>query len=74
MYVYRKTNHDFSLIPKGLYVKMPRMTYNPFGIWGICFKCSYKHKFPLGMCDEPKCDIKPIIPNKFVQVLILEIP
>ncbi len=28
------------------------MTYNPFGIKENCFKSSYKHKFPSGMCDE----------------------
>ncbi len=32
MYVYRKKNGDLSLIPKGLYVKMLEITYNPFGI------------------------------------------
>ena len=36
MYVYRKTSDNFSLIPKGLYVKMPKTTYIPFGIKEKC--------------------------------------
>ena len=52
MYVYRKTSLDLSLIPKGLYVKMLEITYNPFGIEENNFKSSYKHKFPSGMCDK----------------------
>ena len=36
MYVYGKTSDDFSLIPKGLYVKMLKITYNPFGIEEKC--------------------------------------
>ena len=51
MYVYRKTNADLFLIPKGLYVKMLKMTYNPFGIKENDFKYAYKHTFPSGICD-----------------------
>jgi hypothetical protein len=32
IYVYRKTTDNLTLIPKGLYVKVLKMTYNPFGI------------------------------------------
>ena len=52
MYVYRKTNGDLSLIPKGLYVKMLKMTYNPFGIKENDFKYFYKHTFPSGISDK----------------------
>jgi hypothetical protein len=52
MYVYRKTNADLSLIPKGLYVKMLKMTYNPFGIKKNGFEYAYKHTFPSGICDR----------------------
>ncbi len=41
-----------SLIPKGLYVEMPKITYNPFGILENNFKYSYKHTFPSGICDK----------------------
>jgi hypothetical protein len=36
MYVYRKTSAYFSLILKGLYVKILGTTYNPFGIKEKC--------------------------------------
>jgi hypothetical protein len=36
-------------IPKGLYVKFGKRTYNPFGIQYIFIKLPYKHKFPSGM-------------------------
>jgi hypothetical protein len=38
-----------SLIPKGLYVKMLEITYNPFGIRENIFKFSYKHTIPSGL-------------------------
>ena len=52
MYVYRKKNDYLSLIPKGLYVKMLEITYNPFGIKENNLESSYKHKFPSGMCNK----------------------
>ena len=49
MYVYRKSKPNFSLIPKGLYVKMLKMTYNPFGIKENNFEYVYKPIFPSGI-------------------------
>jgi hypothetical protein len=44
-----KYNPIYALIPKGLYVKMLKITYNPFGIKENDIKYSYKHTFPSGI-------------------------
>ena len=65
MYVYRKTNADLPLIPKGLYVKMLKATYNPFGIKENDVKYSYKHTFPSGICDKLAVRHK-AVPRQFI--------
>jgi hypothetical protein len=52
MYVYRQNNADLSPIPKGLYVKMLEITYNPFEIWHNRSTYFYKHTFPSGISDN----------------------
>jgi hypothetical protein len=44
-----KYNPIYALIPKGLYVKKLKITYNPFGIKENYIKYSYKHTFPSGI-------------------------
>jgi hypothetical protein len=44
-----KYNPIYALIPKELYVKKLKITYNPFGIKENHIKYSYKHTFPSGI-------------------------
>ena len=37
-----------------MYVKMLKITYNPFGIKENSSKSSYKHTFPSGICNDLK--------------------
>jgi hypothetical protein len=49
MYVYRKINADLTLIPKGLYVKMPHSHTIPLGLKPLFNYVAHKHIFPSGL-------------------------
>jgi hypothetical protein len=58
MYVYRKINNNYALIPKGLYVKILEITYNPFGIKENSLEFSINIHSLRECATDTKCDIK----------------